>query len=197
MFQLKQFLSTFHFLTEACMRDFEATVKFNEFERGEYLLRVGKLCEHIHYIEKGAVQCYRGSKSQKQTLWFMLEGEISIFKSSFYGRKESEANIVALENTRVFTISYTDMRRLCEVHHSFAMVALKITEDYHMRSDLKSDVLAFRRPEDRYNYLKEQRPDILDRVPQKDLASFLRMTEETLSRIKRWLKTPPDPGSVG
>lgn len=197
MFQLKQFLTSFHFLTEACVRDFEAIVKSNEFERGDYLLRAGKRCEHLHYIERGLVQCYKGSKVQKQTLWFMLEGEMPIFKSSFYGQKESEANIVALEDTRVFTVSYTDMRRLCEAHHSFAMMALKITEHYHTRSDLKSDVLAFRRPEDRYNFLKQQRPDIVERVPQKDLASFLRITGETLSRIKRWQRTPPESGSAG
>jgi CRP-like cAMP-binding protein len=197
MFQLKQFVSSFHSLSEACVRDFEALVKSKQFERGEYLLKAGKVCEYLYFIEKGVVQCYKGSKFKKQTLWFMLEGEIPIYKNSFYGRKESEANIVALEDTRVYTLSYTDMRRLCEVHHSFALMALKITEDYHMRSDLKSEVLGFRKSEDRYYYLKEQRPDIVERVPQKDQASFLRITEETLSRTKRWPKMPPESDSDG
>src|SRR5882757_2262003 len=191
MYQLKQFIASFRPLTEACNKDFEAVVKFNEFERGEYLLKAGKICDHMHFIEKGAVQCYKGVKSKKQTLWFMLEGEIAMFKSSFYGRKASEANIVALEDTRVFSISYADMKRLCEVHHSFALLSLKVTEEYHMRSDLKSDVLESRDPADRYNYLRKQRPDIVDRVPQKDLASFLRINPDTLSRIKKWQKRPP------
>jgi hypothetical protein len=66
-----------------------------------------------------------------------------------------------------------------------------------MRSDLKSEVLSFRKSEDRYYYFKEQRPDIVERVPQKDQASFLRITEETLSRIKRWPKMPPKFDSDG
>jgi CRP-like cAMP-binding protein len=191
MYQLKQFIATFRPLTEACNRDFEAVVKFEEFERGEYLLKAGKICDRIYFLEKGAVQCYKGVKSKKQTLWFMLEGEIALFKSSFYGQKASEANIVALEDTRVFSITYADMKRLCEMHHSFALLSLKITEEYHMRSDLKSDVLDSRDPADRYNYLKKQRPDIVDRVPQKDLASFLRINPDTLSRIKKWQKRHP------
>ncbi len=188
MFQLKQFITAVRPLTEVCNRDFEAVVKFEEFERGEYLLKAGKISDRIYFIEKGAVQCYKGIKAKKQTLWFMLEGEIALFKSSFYGRKASEANIVALEDTRVFSITYADMKRLCEMHHSFALLTLKITEDYHMRSDLKADVLESRDPADRYNYLKKQRSDIVDRVPQKDLASFLRISPDTLSRIKKWQK---------
>jgi len=191
MYQLKQYITSMRSLTEACNKDFEEVVAFNEFERGEYLQKAGKICDHMHFIEKGAVQCYKGVKSKKQTLWFMLEGEIAMFKSSFYDRKASEANIVALEDTRVHSISHADMKRLCEKHHSFALLSLKITEEYHMRSDLKSDVLESRNPEDRYNYLKKLRPDIVDRVPQKDLASFLRINPETLSRIKKWQKMHP------
>ncbi|HEX9510161.1 MAG TPA: cyclic nucleotide-binding domain-containing protein [Puia sp.] len=182
---LLQYLGSFDHLTEDFVKDFQRVIKTNEFQKGHYLLKAGSVSEHMHYIEKGCVECYIGLKSMKETLWFMIEGEIAVFKNSFYDRIVSEGSIVALEDTRVFSISYTDLERLYEQHPFLERIGRKITEFYHKRSDIKSYILYPRRPEVRFDRFNKYRPDIVDRVSQKHLASFLGMREETLSRVMK------------
>lgn len=182
---LLQYLGSFDQLTEKFTKDFQKAVKTNEFEKGHYLLKAGNVSEHMHFIDKGCVECYLGSKSTKETLWFMVEGEIAIFKNSFYDQVKSEASIVALEDTRVFSISYIDLERIYVQHPFMERVGRKITEFYHKRSDIKSYILYPKKPETRLERFSKYRPDIVERVSQKHLASFLGMREETLSRLMK------------
>lgn len=191
MMVLKDYLTSFNILSEDLIRaedfihDFDSKVALNEFERGEYLLKKGNVCEHMHYITKGCVQCYIGPKQKKETLWFMKEGELAIFKNSFYDQKESVGSIVALEPTQALSISHKDLEKLYTDHPFLERIGRKITEYYHMRSDIKSYVLYPKKPEQRFARYFEYRPDIVERIPQKQLASFLGLREETLSRLKR------------
>ncbi|HTI08014.1 MAG TPA: Crp/Fnr family transcriptional regulator [Puia sp.] len=182
---LKTYLASFTMLTEEFLNDFDQKVKLNVFEKGHYLLRKGTVCEHMHYIETGCVQCYIGTKDRKETLWFMREGELAIFKNSFYDQSESVGSIVALEDTRVLSISYKDLEQLYAEHPFLERTGRKITEYYHKNSDLKSYVLYPKKPEERFDRYYQYRADIVHRIPQKQLASFLGLREETLSRLLR------------
>ena len=183
MVLLRDYLASFTMLPEEFLCDFDEKVELNEFEKGHYLLKQGSVCEHMHYIITGCVQCYIGTKDKKETLWFMMEGELAIFKNSFYDQSASVGSIVALEDTRVLTISYKDLEQLYAVHPFLERTGRKITEYYHQRSDLKSYVLYPKKPEERFDRYYQYRPDIVHRIPQKQLASFLGLREETLSRL--------------
>jgi len=80
MVLLRDYLASFTMLPEEFLCDFDEKVELNEFEKGHYLLKQGSVCEHMHYIITGCVQCYIGTKDKKETLWFMMEGELAIFK---------------------------------------------------------------------------------------------------------------------
>ncbi|MHA4807537.1 Crp/Fnr family transcriptional regulator [Flavitalea flava] len=178
-------LGGFHPLSEEFQNDFRAVVKVQEFEEGEYLLKKGSVCEHMHFILKGMVQCFEGTKSKKEILWFMIENEIPISKTSFYTQKPSEETIVAMEDTTVLSLSYKDLEELYRKHVEFNINGRKLTEVYHIRSLLKTRLLSFQRSEDRYKLFKEHRPELIKRIKnQGELASFLRMKRETLSRVK-------------
>src|ERR1700732_3830474 len=138
MDMLTNYLSNFGELPAEFLKDLARKVKLNVFEKGHYLLKAGNVCEHMHFIEKGCVQCYLGTKYKKETLWFMVEGELAIFKKSFYEQVKSEASIVALEETRTYSISYADLEQLYKDHPFLERVGRKITEYYHKRSDIKS-----------------------------------------------------------
>ncbi len=91
---------------------------------------------------------------------------------------------MALEDTRVLSISYKDLEQLYTDHPFMERIGRKITEFYHKRSDIKSYILYPKKPAERYARFLEYRPDIVERVSQKHLASFLGLREETLSRLK-------------
>ena len=182
---LKDYLTTFNMLTEGFLRDIDEKVALNVYEKGHYLLKRGSVCEHMHYILDGCVQCYIGTREKKETLWFMKEGELAIFKNSFYDQSESVGSIVALEETKVLSISYKDLEQLYADHPFLERTGRKITEFYHQRSDLKSYVLYPKKPEERFDRYYKYQPDIVHRIPQKQLASFLGLREETLSRLLR------------
>jgi len=183
MEQIKGYLTSFNVLTEGFLGEFDKMVALNDYERGHYLLRQGKVSEHMHYIISGCVQCYIGTKEKKETLWFMKEGELAIFKNSFYDQSTSVGSIVALEDTKVLSISYKDLELLYENHPFLERTGRKITEFYHQRSDLKSYVLYPKKPAERFDRYYKYQSDMVNRIPQKQLASFLGMREETLSRL--------------
>ena len=113
----------------------------------------------------------------------MVEEEIAVFKHSFYDQIPSEGSIVALEDTKALSISYNDLENLYKQHPFMERVGRKITEYYHKRSDIKSYVLYPKKPQERFERFNKYRPDIVQRVSQKHLASFLGMRQETLSRL--------------
>lgn len=183
MMTLKIYLGTFHVLTEDFLNDLDSKIVLNVFEKGDYLLKEGSVCEQMHFIVKGCVQCYLGSKQRRETLWFMAEGEIALFKNSFYDQEKSLGSIVTLEDTEVLSIAHADLERLYEDHPFLERIGRKITEYYHKRSDIKSYVLYPKKPQERLDRYRKYCPQMVERVPQKQLASFLGMREETLSRL--------------
>lgn len=188
---LLSLLELFHPLSEEFKNDFKAVVKPQEFEKGQYLLRKGSVCEHMHFIIKGMVQCFEGTKIKKEILWFMIENEIPISKTSFYRQQPSDETIVAMEDTTVLSLSYKDLEDLYRKHLEFNINGRKLTEIYHVRSLLKTKLLSFQRSEDRYFLFKRERPDLLKRIKNLgELASFLRMKRETLSRVRAKVDSP-------
>jgi len=186
MIELLQYLGKFDSLTELTeqfQKDFRKAINETEFQKGHYLLKAGSVSQHMHFIQKGCVECYIGSRSSKETLWFMVEEEIAVFKHSFYDQIPSEGSIVALEDTKALSISYNDLENLYRQHPFMERVGRKITEYYHKRSDIKSYILYPKKPQERFDRFNKYRPDIVKRVAQKNLASFLGMRQETLSRL--------------
>lgn len=185
-------LHSFHPLSRTLRDELDKKLQRRLFKAGDYLLLEGAVCDRMHFIAKGLVQCDNGLKGDAEQKkggqgidYFMTEGEITVSKESFYNRTRSRQSILAMEDTVTFSMTHAELERLYAKYPEFNIIGRKLTEQYHCKSNLKSDLLRIKKAVDRYKALKEARADLISRVPGKYLAGFLGITEETLSRV-RW-----------
>ena len=114
----------------------------------------------------------------------MREGDVIISVESFFKQTESQEQIQALEDSSLYYISYDEMQFAFANFSDFNTIGRILTEKYYVLSEQRLYSLRMQRASERYLFLLNHFPQILLRVPLKYIASYLGITEETLSRIR-------------
>jgi CRP-like cAMP-binding protein len=154
-------------------------------QKKELLLKEGQICRQICYIEKGMVRCFYNLHEKEVSSWFMKEGDIIISVDSFFRQKPSYESIQVLEDCTLISLGYEELQYCYKTFYELNYIGRVLTERYYALSEQRLYSLRMQRAPERYEYLLENFPDLIKRVPSKYLASYLSISEETLSRIKR------------
>lgn len=155
-----------------------------EFSKGDYLFSQGKFCKHLFFIKKGLVRIYYYSDNGKDiTLWFSAENTLVTAIDSFYLHKPTRDYCEALEDLVVYTISHSQLEALLNDKKG-AQIAFYIMYEVTRRMADLMESIRFRTAEERYLSLMSNYPAILQRVSLGQIASYLGITQETLSRIR-------------
>ncbi|HEY4205990.1 MAG TPA: Crp/Fnr family transcriptional regulator [Puia sp.] len=156
-----------------------------ELRKKQFLLKKGWVSNHIYYVSKGILRCYYEDDNKKQTTkWFMDEGNVITSVDSFFTRTPTLEPIHALEPSLLFGIHYDQLYYAYEHFPEFNYHGRELTQKYHVINERRISALQRLRARERYLYTKETQPNIVDRVPNNLLASYLGIKNETLSRIK-------------
>ncbi len=155
-------------------------------QKRQFIVQPGFICTHQTYVVKGALRLYLATKEGlEHTLQFAVEDWwISDF-NSYIQQEPASLFVEALEPCEIWQLSYQDAESLCKANpkfeHFFRMVAQKSFAFAQRRvlSNLSKSA------EERYDEFYTMYPDIVRRVPQYMLASYLGMTPEFLSKIRR------------
>ena len=158
-------------------------LKVKEFKKKTHLLKEGQVCNYIYFIEQGLVRSYYVKDGNEICSWFMKQGDVIISVASFYTRKPSYESIQAIEDTTAYFISYDELQILYKKFVEFNIIGRVLTEKYYQLSEERLYSIRKQKSVERYNFLLTHHPEILQRVPRKYIASYLGVTEETLSRI--------------
>jgi CRP/FNR family transcriptional regulator, anaerobic regulatory protein len=172
--------------------DINELVNVKTYKKGDVLLVPGKVSNYASFILKGLVKSYyiREDDIAEVITKFMFEKSIITSIFSFYSRLPGNEYIVALEDTTVACLHYDDMQQLLKKHPTYNYIIRVITERYLYF--LEVELYNMRKPlaEERYNFFIKHFPNLLQRLALKDIASYLGMSVETLSRIRgRYRKT--------
>lgn len=148
------------------------------------LLHEGELAKKLYYIEKGLVRVFFNDDGRDVTFQFLIEGQFVSSFDSLLDEAPSWYSIEALEPLTVYTISTAAFRQRME---QFPHV--KDFYNYYIQKRLLTYQQLFiarirDKPEKRYTDLLKQFPDIIRRVPQHYIASYLGITSVSLSRIR-------------
>lgn len=152
-------------------------------QKKDILLREGDTARYIYFIEKGLVRGYRLKKGKQKTSWIMKEGDIFLSIRSFFSQKPSKDTIEALEECIIHYISHEQLEQLYAEFPEFNLHGRKILEYYY---ELSEDRYEMRdQPTiERFEFLMTYHPELITRVPDKILASYLNMTPENFSAQK-------------
>ena len=160
------------------------SIKKKHFHRKTLLHEHHTVCNYFYYIKKGIVRIYYYKKDYEVTDGFIMENTPITAADSFFSRKPSFYNIELLEDSEIEYIHYFDMEKLFTTCPEMERIGRLITLEYlnFIMERVKS--LQFETAQTRYDKLITEQPDVLLRAPLGMIASFLGITQETLSRIR-------------
>ena len=184
MKELIAFLQTVYPLSPSLVEYLSNTVKIKEVKRKEYLLKAGTICRNVYFINKGLLRCFYSKGDREISRWFMLDGDVIFSISSFYEQKPGFENIQALEDCHLYYISFSELEYIYNNFMEFNYIGRVLTIKYHQLWDEQLYGIQIKSAAERYQWLLTNHPHLVLRVPAKYLASYLGITEVTLSRIK-------------
>jgi CRP-like cAMP-binding protein len=157
------------------------------YKKGQTIIQLGEVVTGIHFMVKGLAKSFTYRGQSEITSWIIQEGEpFTNYKSYAYGVPSKEST-VALENGFGFFLPKSKLMEVTQKYNEVAILIIKLNERNFVKLDDRVYELLFEDAESRYLNFRKEFPNISNRMILKDIASYLNMTPETLSRIKKKL----------
>lgn len=163
----------------------KSKTKITHFYKNEMILNQGKICKNLHFIETGLARGFRIDDEGKDiTNWFAPEGTLATSAYSFISQKPSFENIIALEDCTMRTISRKSLYELYNQFPEMNEMGRELVEIYYLELEERVNALQFQTAKQRYENFVKQDGYLLQRTSLGYIASYLGITQETLSRIR-------------
>ena len=152
-------------------------------KKKEYLLKEGEINDTIFYVKKGLLRVYLIHEGKEINTWFVQEDEFVSSVNSYYYSIPSQEYIQAVEDCEILTVKKSTYEMVLKHNHKLALFA--INELYIKLCEYSDQCqsLRFMTAEKKYEFLKMKRPEIIKRLSQKHIASFLGIETTYLSKI--------------
>ena len=151
----------------------------------EILLRQGNVCKHIYFVNDGALRAHYTDKNDRETtIMFGVADWWITDMYSFLNQQPALMSLEALENSEVLELSKTDLDRLYIEVPKFERFFRIIIQNAYVREQVRVIHNLSMTAEERYEVFIQKYPHIVQRVTQKQIASYLGITPEFLSTIR-------------
>jgi len=159
--------------------------KAHTYKKGDLFLADGQICKHVGFVTKGLLRYYINHDGEDKTYAFAEESNFVCNYESFIPRTPSTKNIQALEDCEMLQISYDDLQLFYKsINHAERFGRLVIEQVFiKTLQDLSS--FYTETPESRYEKMLRKHPDLLQRMSQYHIASYVGVKPQSLSRIRK------------
>jgi CRP-like cAMP-binding protein len=145
---------------------------------------IGHTCKTIYFITKGVGRIYYYKDGIDITESFAFENNIIARIESLFTGKPSRKAIQILEDSEIIAINANELFKLYDSFSEIERLFRKIFETAYVETVNRIESMQFHTAEERYQALSEQAPNLIKRVPLKYIASYLGITQQSLSRIR-------------
>ncbi|MDR9458416.1 MAG: Crp/Fnr family transcriptional regulator [Salegentibacter sp.] len=150
------------------------------------LIKEGQVCSKLYLVEKGVGRSFYLKEDGKEiTQWFFVEGQFMSSIESFFQQNPSLYYLEMLEDSVVYSITRENLDLLFARYHNMEKLGRLLSTEMLTRVVNKLNAIQFQTARERYDYMLNEYPDIVNRVALGYIASYLGMTQETLSRIRK------------
>ncbi|GHN01012.1 cAMP-binding protein [Cytophagales bacterium WSM2-2] len=165
---------------------FISLLKLKSLKAGEFLVREGDICKHESFVTRGCLKSYyEDDDGVEHILDFLIEEWWADDLYSFFTQTPSKSNVKAIEDSEVLQISKTDLEKLYQQVPKFErFFRLLFQNAYITQRDQINQILSAP-AEERYIQFLKRKPYALKRFPQKDIASYLGVTPQFFSTLKK------------
>jgi CRP-like cAMP-binding protein len=157
-------------------------------KKSEELQPIGHTCRTIYFVTKGIARIYYYKDGTDITESFSFENSIIARVESLFTEKPSRKAIQIVEDAEIIAINVPKLFKLYDIHPQIERLFRKIFEKGYVETVNRIESLQFHTAEERYLTLLQESPDVLRRIPLKYIASYLGITQVSLSRIRATIK---------
>ncbi len=180
----RKFIGNYVFLPEKDWDVISRYVRLGVVKKGDFVLRAGEVCNTFWFLEQGLLRFSVLKNGEYVTKFFTVAPYAFTSQYSFSNRLPAQENIEALEESILWKVSFEDSNTLFCLESWNTFVRKLIQEVQHFTEQILEEVQN-ETAENRYLRLVENKPGLVQRIPLKYLASFLGITPQSLSRIRR------------
>ena len=182
--QLLQHITLYHSLSTGIIDELHDCFQQVILPRNKHLVTEGKTCRHLYFLEKGALRGSYNLEGKEVTHWFAFAPDFVTSFHSFITQEPAVESIQSIEGCILWTISKDKLTALMNRYHEIERIVRIAYEGYYIRLEDRFVNAQFKTAAERYQQLLTQTPHILERVPLGHVASYLGISQETLSRIR-------------
>ena len=182
--ELIKFLSQFPEFSEEDIQGIAQDLPVKVYEKGEYLVKEGSSNEFCYFILAGCARQFELLDGEEKTVAFYTEKE-AVIVSNVNEDGTSGCFVEAVEKVVSIKGRTDNSDNMFEKFPKLQSVVMKMMEEFLTQSKVDFSVFVGSTPEEKYKKLVEMKPELFQRFPQHQIASFLGMKPETLSRIKK------------
>lgn len=182
---IRSHIASYIDLTEDEFLFFTSLLKHHKIRRKQYLLQAGDLCRYESFVIKGCLRAYSvDDKGQEHVLQFAMEDWWIGDLHSFLTGMPSVYNIDAMEDSEVLQLDKDSLDKLYKTVPKFERFFRLIIQNAFIALQQRVSGTMSEKAEDRYNEFINKYPQLEQRIPQHQVASYLGITPEFLSRLR-------------
>jgi CRP/FNR family transcriptional regulator, anaerobic regulatory protein len=179
-----EILNDFTNISEQAKEEIEDYATKRELSKGHLLLKKGRTCSHLYFLESGFARSFYIQNGKDVTSWFAFESDIFASVYSFTSQKPSFENIEILEDSILYCVSYDKLQQLYRKYPEFNLIGRLLLERYYIELEERTFSFQMQSAKERYQIILSQQPKLLQRASLGHIASYLGISQETLSRIR-------------
>lgn len=183
---LRAYLQSVTALSAEDLSMLDEIVRKVQVAKRRYLLEPGHICRSIYFIESGQFRLYdldaNGTEINRR---FSFEHQFAVDFQSFISQSPSRYFLQAMKDSEVTAISYADLQRTYDQSKGWERLGRLLAERAYQQVNEKLELMQFNTPEERYQFILDTRPELLERISLAHLSSYLGIRPESLSRLRK------------
>lgn len=185
MKEVKKFIDSIYPLNDADWDYFSSKLRKEKIDKNATIIKIGEIENYLSFISEGIVRLYIPKEESELTFGFLFENEFVTAYDSFITQTPSHYQIETLTNATLWQISFKDLQEVYKETESGNLIGRRMAENMFLIKSKREISLLNKTAEERYLDLFMERPKLLKQIPLKYIASYIGVTPQALSRIRK------------